>query len=44
MRDAYADKLDVMMLVMLEYIEGVCFNEGKDKGMRDIYVHVQTGG
>ena len=23
-----ADKLDVMMLTMFEYIEGVCFNEG----------------
>ena len=34
MTNVCADKLDVMMLTMFEYIEGVCFNEGN--GKRDI--------
>ena len=42
MSNPYADKLDVMMLVMFEYIEGVCFNEGKDKGEKDMKYVIHT--
>ena len=30
MTNPYADKLDVMMLTVFEYFEGICFNDGKD--------------